>query len=59
MKEYEELVEARDWCAKNGFSGFQQYYNEMIGFQAKRRALPIGIQREMEDDEEPERRGRR
>lgn len=59
MKEYNELVTARDWCARKDFGGFVQFYNELLGFQAKRRALPLGVQRELDETEEPDRRGRR
>lgn len=58
MKQYNELVEARDWCAINGFEGFKRWYEEMLDFQAKRRALPLGIQVEEQDDVPPRRERR-
>ena len=57
MKQYNELLESRDWCAKNGFEGFKRWYDEELTFQARRRALPIGVQ-VMEQDEERPRRDR-
>ncbi len=52
-KEYGELVEAHDWCAKNGWVGFQRFYDELLTFHAKRRALPPeAYGPETEEDEE-------
>ena len=59
MKDYNELVTSRDWCARKGFTGFQEFYNELLAFQARRRALPRGVQQEMDELEEPDRRDRR
>lgn len=52
MKQYKELVEARDWCAQHGFTGFNQWYNEELSFQAYRRALPLGLQVDQDQDDE-------
>ena len=58
MKQYNELITARDWCALNGFEGFKRWYDEELTFQARRRALPIGVQVEEEDDVPPRRERR-
>ena len=58
MKEYNELITARDWCALKGFTGFQQFYTELLAEKAKTRRLPRGVQQETDEDE-PDRRGRR
>ncbi len=57
MKQYNELIEARDWCHRKGFEGFKRWYDEELAFQAKRRALPIGIQ--LTEDQSDDRRERR
>jgi hypothetical protein len=44
QKHYDELVESRDWCAKNGYVGFKAWYDDELAFQAWRRALPEGVQ---------------
>lgn len=61
MVHYNELIEARDWCARNGYEGFKRWYDEELAFQSKRRALPIGIQPAEEeiDDRQPRRDERR
>lgn len=59
MKHYNELVTSRDWCHVNGYEGMKQWYVEELAFQAKRRALPIGIQPETDVGEDEERRSRR
>lgn len=56
MKQYNELVESREWCKLNGFESFARWYDEELSFLARRRALPIGIQSEEEPEERP--RGR-
>ena len=57
MEQYQELVDARDWSAKNGYDSFKRWYDEELAFQSRRRALPIGVQvREDEIEERP--RGR-
>lgn len=56
MKHYLELTEARNWCAKKGYEGMRQWYDEELGFQTRRKALPAGVQPEVE--EEPSRRMR-
>lgn len=48
--EYAELLESHDWCARNGLTGLQRFYDELLTFHAKRRALPP----EAYDDREPE-----
>lgn len=59
MADYSELTEARDWCVRNGFEGFASWYNLELAFQAKRRALPLGVQGTGSEDEREERGDRR
>jgi hypothetical protein len=49
MKQYNELVESRDWCHRNGFESMKRWYDEELLFQSRRRALPIGVQTEYEE----------
>jgi hypothetical protein len=56
MEAYNELVDAQAWCARNGYTGFAQWYSEHLAFLAKRRSLPLGVQSEEEPEERP--RGR-
>lgn len=56
MKQYNELIEARDWCAVRGFEGMKRWYDEELAFQTRRRALPLGVH--VEQEEEPPRRSR-
>jgi hypothetical protein len=58
MKQYNELVDARDWCARKGFESLKQWYDEELAFIAYRRALPIGVHQEL-PEEAPPRRGSR
>lgn len=58
QKQYDELVEAREWCKRQDFRGFVQWYDEELAFQARRRALPDGAREYMVEDEERP-RGRR
>lgn len=39
-KEYQELVEAHDWCAQKGFEGFKVFYDQLLTDLYKRRSLP-------------------
>lgn len=52
MDQYQELVEARDWCHRNGYEAFKRWYDEELAFQTRRRALPIGVQSGYEAPEE-------
>ena len=56
--QYQELVESRDWCHRNGLAGLQRFYDEELAFQAKRRALPADAREyhDREDEERPRRR---
>ncbi len=58
MKHYNELLESRDWCARNGYEGMKRWYDEELEFQTRRRALPLGVQ-VMEDPGDERRQGRR
>lgn len=49
IKQYNELTEARDWCAKNGLEGMKRWYDEELANHTKRKALPLSIQ--PDDDE--------
>lgn len=53
MKQYNELIEARDWCARRGWEGMKRWYEEELAFQARRRALPLGVQPIEEVEERP------
>jgi hypothetical protein len=59
MKQYNELIESRDWCARHEYYGMQQWYDEELGFQARRRALPKGIQLEYDAQREAAEQSRR
>ncbi|MBV9125680.1 MAG: hypothetical protein JO112_20210 [Planctomycetes bacterium] len=39
-REYNELVEAHDWCARKGFEGFKLFYEQLLGEHHRRRSLP-------------------
>lgn len=52
VKEYRELIECRDWCAVNGMPGFREYYDELLEFHARRRALPAEAFQNNNSDEE-------
>ena len=56
-----ELVEARDWCKVNDFTGFLAWYNSSLEDHAKRRALPGDATeyQQFEEDERPRGRDRR
>lgn len=59
QKQYQELVESRDWCARNGMSGLRDFYNDELAFQAFRRALPEGAREyAQQETDQPVRRGR-
>ena len=55
MKQYNELTESRDWCQRHGFEGMKRWYDEELAFQARRRALPNGVQVMEEVEERPRR----
>jgi hypothetical protein len=61
MDTYNELIQARDWCARKGFEGMKHWYDEELAFHSRRRALPIGVQpaEEEMDDRRPRRDERR
>lgn len=50
MTTYNELLEARDWCARRGFESMKRWYDEELAFQERRRALPLGVQTEYDED---------
>jgi hypothetical protein len=50
MTTYRELLEAREWCAGRGFESMKRWYDEELAFQARRRALPLGVQAEYDED---------
>jgi hypothetical protein len=52
MKQYTELLESRDWCHRKGFESMKRWYDEELTFQARRRALPIGVQAEYDEQQE-------
>lgn len=54
VKQYESITESRDWCKKNGYTGFAEYYDESIEHMAERRTLPSSAPEAklVEDDEE-------
>lgn len=43
-KHYDELVEARAWCARNGLEGFTRWYDDELTFHGRRRSLPLDVQ---------------
>ena len=49
MKQYNELVESRDWCHRHGFESMKRWYDEELFFLARRRSLPMGVQAEYEE----------
>ena len=51
-KEFDELLEARDFCAQNGWSGFGGFYDDLLDFHAYRRTIPRS---RMEPEHEMER----
>lgn len=50
MKQYNELVDSRDWCHRKGFESMKRWYDEELNFLARRRALPVGVQSDIEED---------
>ena len=58
--QYGELVESRDWCARNDMSGLRDFYDDELAFLAGRYALPAGaIEYSRDRDEERPRRVQR
>jgi hypothetical protein len=58
-EDYREIIESRDWCAKNGCDGMVRWYGEYLDFHMKRRTLPpealVGLP---EEDDRPGREWR-
>lgn len=56
--EFDELTQARDWCAEHGWSGSVEYYRDLLGWLEFEQRLPRSVQREepREDREEGDRR---
>lgn len=61
QRQYNELVEARDWCKRNDHIGFVRFYDDLLEFQAYRRALPDGAREyaQAAEEERPRVRGTR
>jgi len=43
QKQYDELLESRDWAARNGMDGMAQWYNDTLNDHLRRRTLPVGV----------------
>ena len=57
QRQYQELTESRDWCARNGMIGLRDFYNDELALQAFRGALPDGAREyQVTDEERPRRR---
>lgn len=52
MKAYNELLDSRNWCERKGYTSMKQWYDEELAMLEKRRALPVGMQSEVEEVEE-------
>ncbi len=59
VKQYNELVEARDWCAINALGGMKLFYDQLLEDHAYRRTLPKGIGQEIQQEDEREQRQQR
>lgn len=58
-EQYDELVQSRDWCLKNGFTGFHAWYMEELEFHRDNRSLPSHVFEAQREVEEERPRGRR
>lgn len=40
QKQYDEIIESRNWAKKNGFVGFSSYYDDYVEYMVRRKAFP-------------------
>jgi hypothetical protein len=59
QRQYRELIEARDWCARRGHEGFRVWYDELLSDHGYRRTLPVEVMEARAVEEQDDHRGRR